>query len=239
MVHLHRLLPWWRLLILVPMLGLWIGSTSCVTSAVLRPHPDGYRTPVTAEVKPQSAKLYITGIHTDDTGRRCFQVMLADYLVGHPAGQGLSFEVTETPANELMQVRLSDGMATHPVPPRATPIQILDFPIQEGPIRDLRTWEDQQAARLLPALTSDLPNAVMATSTYNDDRIFISFWYRDPQGGVRSGMVSLVFNNTWHTSAKGYLNNLNVVWTVPADVVVTAGVVVACVLILPVLAFEH
>lgn len=202
-----------KLLVGAALLGPWVWCMSCATASVL----DHRAEPETGEARDQVATgkshLVLTGIEEHE-GRRTFHLILADYLVGRPVGQGMPFTLTEQlRKDEVATALLQEGRQLEPVPADATPIALIY-------VDDL-----SEAERKLPA-ASDVPSAVAVHAIVNHSLVDVDFWYRDRDGSVRPGRAVIQPILPSHIPFAQRLYALNLVWSVPADVVMIGGLVI-------------
>ena len=195
-----------------------------------RPDPVRYSQP-SAEVQPHAAKLYLLEITQQEGGRQRFELMLADYFVGKPTGYGVPF-ILEECREGYGQMRASlygNHASPQVVPPTATLISLLHLPDSLPEVAAGATQEQRELAAvdaLLPKVAR--PDSVVVRSIYSDRIVFAEFWYRDAQGSVRSGRCELVphLTETEYNTVASVLWPLHLVWTIPVDVVIVAGMVV-------------
>jgi hypothetical protein len=189
----------------------WIASLSCASASLMDGYPRKQYQPITEEVAPGKARVYLTRVETHN-GQQVFHLLLADALVGRPLGQGMPFTVTES-AGKTARITISEPAGLQVVPVGATPIAVLP--------RDGAVPPEQ----MLPP-TLDVPRTVVIQTTYLDQSAEIHFWYRDRLGLVQQGEAEIRPNLTGFTPWTEHLKPVGLVVTVPVDIVLCAGAIV-------------
>lgn len=201
-----------KLVVGAALLAPWIWCMSCATASVLDHRAEPETGEARDQVAPGKSHLLLTGIEEHD-GRRTFHLILADYLVGRPVGQGMPFTLTEMHGTGVATTPLEERRQLQPVPADASPIELI------------RVLDAAEAERRLPP-PSDVPTAVAVHPVVNRSLVDVEFWYRDRDGTLRPGSVAIQPILPTHTPFGEHLYALNLVWSVPVDVVMIGGLVI-------------
>ncbi len=201
-----------KLVVGAALLGPWIWCMSCATASVLDHRAEPEIGEARDQVAPGKSHLLLTGIEEHD-GRRTFHLILADYLVGRPVGQGMPFTLTELHGKGVATTPLEERRQLQPIPVDATPIEII------------RVVDAADAERRLP-LASEVPTAVAVHPAVNRSQVDVEFWYRDRDGSLRPGQVGIQPILPAFVPFKERLYALNLAWSVPVDVVMIGSLVI-------------
>lgn len=216
-----------KLVLGVMLIGTWVWFMGCLapdnTAKMIQRAPQKIYD-VAHEVAPGHAHLLLEQV-SEENGTRTYDLMLADYLVGRPVGQGMRFSLEEK----------QDGVFASAI----TEVEMMPVKSTATPIRILHVRDRTAAEQALPP-TVRVPATVAVLSVLNKQCVEVTFWYRDVAGQVREGKTTIAPQLNAFTSWTENLRFLNLLWTMPTDVlyvgtdVVTVGVFVAA---LPLLIF--
>lgn len=195
------------------LIGAWVWFMGCLApcnTAMMLDRKPPTELSLAHEVAPGKAHLLLEQV-TDETGTRTYDLMLVDYLVGRPAGQGMRFSLTEK-SDEVWATTITET-ELQPVKPTATAIRILYV-------------ADRLAAEKALPPTERNPEAVAVHAVLGERDVEVTFWYRDAAGQVREGRTSITPKFTAFIPWTYHARVANVVWTLPADAAL-AGIWIA------------
>lgn len=197
----------------ITLIGAWVWFMGCLApfnTAMMLDRDPQMKISLAHEVAPGKARLLLEQV-IDEQGVRTYDLMLVDYLVGRPTGQGMRFSLTEK-SDAVWATAITEA-ELQPVKPTATPINILH-------VVDL-----QAADHALPPTVGN-PEAVAVHAVLGERDVEVTFWYRDVAGQVREGRTSITPKFTAFIPWTHHARVANVVWTLPADAAL-AGIWIA------------
>ena len=205
------------------LIGAWVWFMGCLApcnTAMMLDRDPQKKISLAHEVAPGKAHLLLEQV-IDEHGVRTYDLMLVDYLVGRPTGQGMRFSLTEK--SDYVWMPSITESELQPVKRTATAIRILYV-------------ADRLAAEQALPPTVRNPEAVAVHAVLGERDVEVTFWYRDVAGQVREGRTSITPKFTAFIPWTHHARVANVLWTLPADAAlasiwIAAAIPVALVLV--------